>query len=390
MMNNKPKALILASVASMIEQFNMQNIELLLENGYEVHVACNCREGSTISDAKIQQLTHTLTAKGVTVVHVPIPRKITNIRGILDSLAQVKTLCNTHAYALLHCHSPIGSVVARVAAVASRRKGTKVIYTAHGFHFYKGAPKANWILYYPIEKLCSRWTDVLITINREDYAFAQKHMRAGQVVYIPGVGLDTAKFSSVPTDCEAKRTELGLQKNDILLLSVGELNQNKNHETIIRALAQPNIPPVHYVIAGEGDRKQELAELASALGVNLHLLGYRTDVTEWLHCADAFVLPSFREGLSVALMEAMAAGLPCIVSAIRGNVDLIDATGGFLCEPEDIQAFASAIAELFKDDKRRQMGARNQTVIKDFDVHTIMNMTAAVYGIDSRSTITLG
>ena len=168
---DKPKALMLASVASMIDQFNMQNIQLLLDNGYQVDVACNCKEGNTISDERVQSMIKRLADKGVPVIHVPIPRNITDVKGIYKSITQVKKMCDENHYNLLHCHSPIGSVVARIAARNARKSGTKVIYTAHGFHFYKGAPKKNWILFYPVEKICSRWTDVLITINKEELNF---------------------------------------------------------------------------------------------------------------------------------------------------------------------------------------------------------------------------
>lgn len=384
-MDKKPRALILASVASMIDQFNMQNIQLLLDGGYEVAVACNCKVGNTISDERIQNMIKRLADKGVQVIHVPIPRKITNLKEIRQSLVQVKKLCDQNEYDLLHCHSPIGSVVARLAALnARKRHGTKVIYTAHGFHFYRGAPKRNWIIFYPIEKICSRWTDVLITINKEDYDLATTHMKAKKVMYVPGVGIDTRRFFIKDFDVEKKKIELGLQRDDMIVLSVGELNQNKNHEVIIKAIAKLNNPRIHYFIAGKGDKDSYLANLAEQLGVHLHLLGYRTDVIELLNTADVFAFPSFREGLSVALMEAMAAGLPCAVSKIRGNVDLVDAEGGVLCEPKDVDAFCSGIKDLLTDGNNR-MGKYNRERMKAYDVHAIMKMVSAIYGVEVKN-----
>ena len=371
----KPKALMLASVASMIDQFNMQNIQLLLDNGFLVDVACNCREGNTITDERVQSLIKRLADKGVPVIHVPIPRKITDVKGIANSIAQVKKMCDENHYNLLHCHSPIGSVVARVAARDARNRGTKVIYTAHGFHFYKGAPKQNWVLFYPVEKICSKWTDVLITINTEDYEFAKKHMNAGRVEYIPGVGVDTEKFQLENFDRAAKRAELGIKDDDFFILSVGELNQNKNQEVIVRAIAKLNNQKIHYFIAGKGDKADYLQELANQLGVNLHLLGYRTDIVELLNTADLYAFPSYREGLSVALMEAMSAGLPCVVSKIRGNVDLIeDGKGGYLCDPHDVDEFAVGIEKV-----NESMGAYNREVMKSFDVKDVIEKTKKIY-----------
>jgi glycosyltransferase involved in cell wall biosynthesis/nucleoside-diphosphate-sugar epimerase len=376
-LKKNPKALILASVASMIDQFNMQNIQLLLDNGYQVEVACNCKVGNTISNERIQNLINRLAEKNVSVIHVPIPRKITDIKGIKNSLAQVKRMCNENQYDLLHCHSPIGSVVARLAAIKARKHGTKVIYTAHGFHFYKGAPKQNWLIFYPIEWLCSVWTDVLITINKEDYVFAKKHMKAGRVEYIPGVGVDTKKFRLNNFDKVKKKTELGLCSDDVMILSVGELNRNKNHEVIVKAIAKLDKSHIHYFIAGQGDRAQYLTELANKLGVNLHLLGYRTDIVELLNAADIFAFPSFREGLSVALMEAMAAGLPCVVSEIRGNVDLIDRDGGFLCRADDVDGFSDGIKNLIEN--KGIEGKHNRKIMEKFDAKRVMESINKIY-----------
>lgn len=377
----KPKALVVASVASMIQQFNMHNIQLLLDQGYIVNVVCNCKEGNTISDEKVKEMVRELAEKGVSVTHVPIPRKIYDIKGIFKSIKQIRKMCKKEKYALMHCQSPIGSVVARAAAIKARKNGMKVIYTAHGFHFYKGAPKKNWIIFYQIEKVFSYVTDVLITINKEDYTFAKKHMNAKQVEYLPGVGIDTEKFWLENFDEETKRAELGITKNDLMILSVGELNKNKNQEVIIRAIAKLNDSRIHYFIAGRGDKEEYLRNLAKSLGVNLQLLGYRTDIIELLNTADIFALPSLREGLSVALMEAMSAGLPCIVSRIRGNVDLIEeGKGGYLCEPDDVDGFKNRIGELmFKSKKKTEFSKFNRERITFFDIKEINDKMKLIY-----------
>ena len=365
----------------MIDQFNMQNIQLLLDQGYIVDVACNCEEGNTISDDRIESMIRELNFKGVRVIHVPIPRKVTNIKGIINSILFLKKIMDEKRYYLMHCHSPIGSVVARVAAIKARKNGTKIIYTAHGFHFYKGAPKKNWILFYPIEKYLSTITDVLITINKEDYEFAYKHMKAKQVKYIPGVGIDTQKFRLNNFDIGTKRKELGVIDDDIIIISVGELNRNKNHEVVIKAISKLNNPKIHYFIAGKGEKERYLYNLARRLKVNLHLLGYRTDVVELLNMADLYVFPSFREGLSVALMEAMAAGLPCIVSKIRGNVDLIeDGKGGYLCNPDNECEFANKINYLCSNHKLMlNMKAYNYNIIQKFDMKKVLKELSCIY-----------
>ena len=377
----KPKALVVASVASMIQQFNMHNIQLLLDQGYIVEVVCNCKEGNTISDEKVKEMVRELAEKGVSVTHVPIPRKIYDIKGIFKSIKQIRKMCKKEKYALMHCQSPIGSVVARAAAIKARKNGMKVIYTAHGFHFYKGAPKKNWIIFYPIEKVFSYVTDVLITINKEDYRFAKRNMNARKIVYIPGVGVDIEQFRNVSCDRVSKRKELGLKENDFFILSVGELNQNKNHEVIIKAIALLKNPKIHYYIAGIGNKEEYLKKLANELNVHLHLLGYREDIPELLMSADLFACPSYREGLSVALMEAMAAGLPCVVSNIRGDVDLIqDGKGGFLCNPQSILEFSRA-TDYFLTNKREcaQMSEYNLKHIKNFASGKVEKLMRRIY-----------
>lgn len=375
------KALILASVASMIDQFNMQNVRLLLEEGYAVDVIANFKQGNTISQKRIEELENELAQMGVTVLDVPIPRKISDIKGIISSYEIVKKRCDDMHYALVHCHSPIGGVIARLAAKKSRKMGTRVIYTAHGFHFYKGAPKKNWLIFYPIELVCSKWTDVLITINKEDYTLAKKKMKARSVEYVPGVGIDVEKFLLKDFDKRSKKNELGIAGDDIVLLSVGELNQNKNHEAIVKALGQMGDSRIHYIIAGQGEKKQFLIDLANELGVNLHLLGYRTDIHELYNMADIFVFPSFREGLSVSLMEAMASGLPCIVSKIRGNVDLIEeGKGGYLVDLNNSNGFTNLLLNLISDGNEQDiMGKYNREIVKRFDVRIITNRMVEIY-----------
>ena len=186
------KALMLASVASMIDQFNTDNIRLLQKMRYHVDVVTNFENGSTTSQQRVNEVRAELEANGVRTIHMPIPRKITDVKGIVSSYRDVKKLCNENRYELLHCHSPIGSVVARLGAKHARKKyGTRVIYTAHGFHFFKGSPLVNWLTFFPVEWICSFFTDVLITINKEDYARSQKVMHAKRIEYVPGVGVDT-------------------------------------------------------------------------------------------------------------------------------------------------------------------------------------------------------
>ncbi|MBO5372849.1 MAG: glycosyltransferase family 4 protein [Lachnospiraceae bacterium] len=357
---NKKKALVTASVASMIDLFNRDNIRILQELGYEVEIASNFAFGSITSQKRVDAFKQEMENKGIRVIHVPIPRSITDIKHIISSYKQMKKLIREEEYALVHTQSPIGGVVARLAAKKWRKKGTRVIYTAHGFHFFNGASKASWLLFYPIEKLLSKGTDVLITINAEDYERAKK-FSAKRVCYVPGIGVDVDKFRKPTENREALRQEFGFAEEDFVLLSVGQLSKRKNQETMIRAMAQISDRNVKYLVVGLGEMEEADRKLIMELGLKdrVILAGYKDNVDELLHTADAFVFPSLQEGLPVSLMEAMAAGLPIIASKIRGNTDLItDGMEGMLVEAMDTTAYAKAVMEL-KADSSLQKSYRN-------------------------------
>lgn len=311
------RALVIASMASMIDNFNRNNIIELEKLGYKVDIAANFETEDSNSYEKVQMFRKEMIETGHKVIHIDFSRRLESIRKQILSIKQVRML-SKNDYDLVHCHSPICSVIVRLVF---HNKKAKLIYTAHGFHFYKGAPLKNWLIYYPIEKWLSRYTDVLITINKEDYARAKKKFHAQRTEYVPGVGIDVEKFKNTAVDRNAKRKELGIPEDAFLMISVGELNKNKNHQVVIRALAQLNDSHIHYMIAGKGELLDYLTNLAKQLGVSdqVHFLGYRNDVAELYKISDIDVFPSIREGLGLAAIEGMAAGLPLICSDNRGT-----------------------------------------------------------------------
>ncbi|EJX07997.1 glycosyltransferase [gut metagenome] len=348
-------------------------------------MACNFVEGSTCSDEKIAQLRQTLAAMGVDCIQIDFARNVLKVGQNLKAYRQTRKLVKLNHYNLIHSHSPIGGLLSRLAARDLRKQGTKVIYTAHGFHFFNGAPLLNWLIFYPIEKISSRWTDVLVTITHEDYQLATQKMYAKKVVYVPGVGIDTQSFlsdSKTASLREEKRKELGFTDQDILMLSVGELNKNKNHEVILRAMAQLGNKRLKYAVAGRGILKDHLEQLASELGIaeQLCLLGFRSDVRDLFKAADLFAHPSFREGLSVAVMEAMASGLPIICTEIRGNVDLIDnGKGGFWFHPADVNSAAQALKNVVSASDRQSLGDYNRKKAEGFDIKVVLDTMKDLY-----------
>lgn len=374
------KMLMLATTAAMIEQFNKNNILLLEEMGYEVHVAGNFLQGNPISEERLDAFKHWLDEHHGKWFNLPSTRKPWDFKGNGRALKIVTELINDNQYDFIHCHTPLGSVIGRIAA---HRTGTKIIYTAHGFHFYNGAPLKNWLMYYPVERFLSRWTDVLITINEEDYKRAIEKFHAGKTVYIPGIGVDTKKYAPENTAIirENKRKEIGVPENARLLISVGELIERKNHKAVVRALQ--NLPDDYwYVIVGKGELRDELMELDKT--GHLILLGFRTDIRELLWSSDLFVFPSVQEGLSVALMEAMSAGLPCIVSKIRGNTDLIK-DEDLLFEPNDVQRIGRLIESTLagnginNENRVSEIKESNLTEIRDYDCELIQSLMKEIY-----------
>lgn len=369
------RVLILASVASMIGQFNRDNISLLQEMGYKVDVACNFKNGSTFSEESAKQLKKELIEQGVRCFHVDFSRSPVQIGKHVQCYHTVKRLMLENQYLFCHCHSPIGGAIARIAGHATK---TKIIYTAHGFHFFKGASVLNWAIYYPIELLLSYWTNCLITINKEDYYRAKYKFHAKKTVYIPGVGIDSNKFQNLGISREQKRQELGLSKEDIFILSVGELNKNKNHEVVVQALAGIKDRNIVYMIAGEGNQKEHLKTLAEKNGVSLRLLGFREDICSLLEAADVFAFPSKREGLSVSVMEAMFMKKPVIASKIRGNTDLIkDGENGLLVHPNTVEAWEQGMHKMINTIGTYHLGEKKR--LKSLEKKNINGKMMQIY-----------
>ncbi len=378
------RVLILASTATMICAFNIPNIELLQSLGYTVDVACNFKEGNNCSIETIKNFRKKLDDMSVCYYQIDFTRNVKNIFKNIIALLQVEQLIKKNNYYFLHCHSPIGGVAGRIAG---KMRGIKVIYTAHGFHFFAGAPRINWLVYYPIERICSYLTDILITINKEDYNLARRKMKAKKVVYIPGVGIDMDKFALPVFDKLEKRKEfrnsIGCSETDLLLFSAGELNNRKNHEVVIRALAQIKDSHIHYAIAGKGSELHRLTQLSKDLGISdrIHFLGFRTDMAELYQVADIFCFPSKREGLGLAAIEAMSSGLPLITSNINGIKDYsIDGVTGYSCNPTDVNGFARAIYRLKENPSdREKIGRNNMQSTSKYSIENVQTIMKKIY-----------
>ncbi|MBR2354230.1 MAG: glycosyltransferase family 4 protein [Clostridia bacterium] len=284
---------------------------------------------------------------------------------------------------VIHCNTPVGGLVGRLAG--RKKKVKKVIYTAHGFHFYKGAPLMNRTLFKWAEMWMAHHTDAIITMNAEDYAAAKRFRlrKGGKVYFVHGVGIDLSDYAGMADKRAEKRAELSLADDQIMLVSMGDLVLRKNYATAIEAIAKAKNPCLQYFICGKGPELDNLKAQAESLGVakQIHFLGFRTDIKELLSAADMFLFTSKQEGLPRSMMEAMASGLPCVASKIRGNTDLIeDGVGGYLCTSTDSDGFAAAITKVADNIALREtMRANNLETIKEYDISVVEKEIADIY-----------
>lgn len=369
----KKKVLFVATVVKThIMEFHIPYLKMFQEMGWETAVAAK----NDYEDPKDCVIPYCDTYHNIPFARIPWKKE--NIA----SYRALKKIVDEGNFDIIHCHTPVGAMIARLAAAGARKRGTKVIYTAHGFHFFKGAPLINWLVYFPAEWMLAGLTDVLITLNREDHAFACKYLHPKRIEYVPGVGIDTRRFSVGNTDRLAKRQELGFGESDFLILTVAEMTKNKNHTTVLKAMAllkeKEEYQNMYYLICGRGEQWPNLEAEAKELGISDHVvfLGYRHDVSELCSCSDLFAFMTLREGLPVALMEAMSCGLPTVCQNIRGNNDLIEdgVEGDFIANTP--QAVADAFLRMYREPQRRQqMGRAATEKVRRFDetnVHHIM------------------
>ena len=347
-MGRTKKALLVTTVSGFVPQFEMNNVRLLQERGYEVHYASNF-DMPSYGDNNDR-----LKGTGIRCHQIAFAREPWNLQN-MSAVRELAALIRREGVSLLHCHTPMGAACARVAA--ARTGLWNVIYTAHGFHFFDGAPKKNWLIYYPVEKFLSRYTDSLLLINREDYARARKKFSARHTDLLPGVGIDIEAVQRGSAESAGLREELGISPDKRVLLTAGEMIPRKNQALLLEVLRRLNNPSLTLVILGHGKLRDELQARAKALGVEQQVLfpGYRTDVFRFYGMADLFLFPSLQEGLPVAVMEAMAAGLPVVASGVRGNRDLIlPGKGGELLSPHRATDWEKVVSILLGDCKKRE------------------------------------
>lgn len=372
------KILYISNIAGKlgIDSFSIAAVNAAKECGLEFHTAIN------YSSVDSEVMRRDQEKYGVHLHHIDFHRNPFSPYNY-KAYRQVVDLIKNEQIDSIHCNTPIGGLIGRLAGM--KRKLKPIIYQAHGFHFYSGAPILNWILYYPVERILAHFTDAIITINQEDYMRAQKfHLRNnGKVYYVPGVGIDTALYRPKEETRNNKRSELGFSDHDIIVISAGDLIERKNYRTAIQCIAKTSDKKIHYLICGQGPKLEELESLTKDLGVQerVHFLGFRSDMKEIMQASDIFLFTTLQEGLPRSMMEAMASGLPCVASRVRGNTDLlVDGKNGFLVDVRDDSGFAEKIESLAANASlRRSMGLANIQRMNEFDFSAAKTRIFEIY-----------
>lgn len=372
------KVLIVATVFKFLN-FELNDIKILKEMGYEVHVASNMNGADWLKDdGKLDYL-------DIKKHQIDFGRKPFS-SGNFKAYRQLKALLKKNNFDLVHCHTPIAAALTRMAANRYRKKGLNVIYTSHGFHFHKSSSKGSWLIYYTLEKKLASKTDMIITINREDFEVVQ-NFKVQYKKYIPGVGINIEKINKMKNENERLLSALGIPEQSFVILTIGELSDRKNQETIIKSMAKINNNDIYYLMCGAGSQEQKLKDLSKSLGIEsqIKFLGFHEHdwAMQLVHEIDIGAIPSRIEGLGLAGIEMLAAGKPLIGSNVHGINDyLIDDVTGFACSPEDVDGFAKAILCLYQDkDKLKKMSKEAKLMAEKFDIKNVESLMIDNYKI---------
>ncbi|MEW6663122.1 MAG: glycosyltransferase family 4 protein [Bacillota bacterium] len=370
---NTRKVLFIASVYTHLAAFHIPFMKLLQEKGYDLYAAASSAEGRK----------EDVEAAGVTCWEIPFARSPYSPANI-QAFRRLRALLKAHHFDLIHVHTPVAAFMGRYLAKATGQG--PVLYTAHGFHFYRGAPLKNWLIYYTAERIAARWTDGLIVMNDEDFENARRlgFQPEKNLFYVHGVGVDLTRYSPSPGAGSIK-AELGLRRNDPIVTCVAELNANKNHVFLLDAWQSlsPRCGSAHLLLVGTGEKVVELRRKVEQEQIpRVHFLGYRKDVPQILQETDILTLVSKREGLPKCIMEAMASGKPVVATNVRGSRDLVDhGKTGLLVELGDVNGLAAALENLITSpDLRADMGRVGLEKIKDYSLEKVLKEMNAIYG----------
>lgn len=370
------KVLFTATLRSHIGQFHQPYLKFFKDAGYEVHVAAKDN-----SNQKKIKIGHYDQFHPICYERLPLKRE--NIKAYF----QMKNLLKEHQYDIIHCHTPVAAAITRLVSRLYRKKGLKVIYTAHGFHFFQGAPRKNWLVYYSVEKFLSRFTDCLITINQEDYRCAlNSGFSAKSINFVNGVGVDLKEFVSLTEEKKkALRKQYHYDNDEFILLYAANLSYRKHQDLIIKAAARARnkVSNLKIILAGTGECEEEYRSMIKdfELENTVEIIGYVREIPKYMGLADAVVSTARQEGLPINIVEAMATGLPIIATDCRGNRGLVkDKINGFIVGIDDIEGMTQAIIKLSKSEGlRKRFGGESIKLVEKYSLRSVQKEMAKIY-----------
>ena len=363
---------MLAPMGSVHRRFNKANIDALQALGYEVELVANFEngEGPEVHNSEY------VASCGLKTHSIPFERH--SLTGSIRCLPQLKALIAEGGYDIVHAHTETGGLLLKLCG----RIAGKKVYTPHGMSFWKGSSLKSQLVYKPLERWICGGMDANLGMNMEEVENLRR-WNGLSANYVHGIGLNVERMQKPVRGRDEVRSAFGVSPDCCMILSVGELDDNKNHKTVIKALASLRERDFKYVVCGVGPNKEMLLSYAAECGIaeKVVLAGYRSDIPDIVGAADVFVFPSFHEGMPVSALEAMAGGLPVVCSRIRGNVDIVvDGDNGFLFEPSDDVVLARCLARLREDSGLREaMGEKNREIVEAFSKEAVTKELVEIY-----------
>ena len=365
------KILFAANLDSFFTKFLIPQIKYFKEKGYEVHIA-----------AKSENIEIPYCDKKY---NVPFARGF-SLKDNKNSYVLMKQIIKQENYDVIFCHTPFGGAITRLVAKKVKSKA-KIIYMAHGFHCYKGASPVHWLLYYNVEKYLSKYTDLIITINQEDYNIANNKFKC-KIDYVEGIGLIREKFDNVnmdKNDIIEYRKKLGIKPNDFVIIYTAEITKRKRQKWLIETLSDflKTHDDVHLLLPGKDSLNEKCQQFTKKLKLEnkVHFLGFRKDIPNLLKISNLAVSASMQEGLPVNIMEAMYMKLPIIVSDCRGNSDLVENDiNGYVIKKNDREDFSNKVCDIYDGKVNiKKFSSNSGKIIEKYLLENVMNEYIKIY-----------
>lgn len=362
------KVLYAASTYSHLKNFHLPYIKAFHDAGWTVHAAC----GGEVRELPFVDRTVTL----------PFTKRMASPAN-LSAARTLSALIRAEGYDLISVHTSLAAFFTRLAVPRFGAR-PRVIDTVHGYLFDEDTPFLKRALLLGAERMTAGVTDLVLTMNRWDYALASRRRLGKRVVNTPGMGVDFSRFPARTAEgSSAARRALGLSDGDFLLVYAAEFSPRKNQMFLIEAL--PDLPPaVKYLLLGAGAEREACMAQAEALGVadRVYFPGH-VDTAPYLAAADLCISSSRSEGLPFNLMEAMSVGLPIVATAVKGHLDLCTGRAAeFLFAPGDKGGFTDRVQRLYADPELcRVLSEHNRRAAEQYSLEAVYPRLLELYGL---------